>query len=126
MHRISETEFEKLVGQAIDALPDKYLSRIQNLVFVAENNPSPEQRQRLHLHNGQTLYGLYEGIPLTQRGNNYSMVLPDKITIFKEPLEYSSSNLSDLTEQVRHTVWHEVAHYFGLDHDQIYRLDGTR
>lgn len=126
MHRISESEFEKLVGKAIDSLPDKYLSRIQNLVFVAENNPSPEQRLRLHLHNGQTLYGLYEGIPLTQRGNNYSMVLPDKITIFKEPLEYSSLDLDDLTERVRHTVWHEVAHYFGLDHDQIYRLDGTK
>lgn len=126
MYRVSESEFEKLVGEAIDALPDKYLKRIQNVVFVAENNPTPEQRLRLHLHDGQTLYGLYEGIPLIQRGNNYNLVLPDKITIFKEPIEFHAHDQENLREQVRHTVWHEVAHYFGLDHDQIYRLDGTR
>jgi predicted Zn-dependent protease with MMP-like domain len=126
MHRVSQQEFESIVGEAIDALPDKYLDRIHNVVFVSEDNPSPAQRQKLHLHDGQTLYGLYEGIPLTPRGSNYNLVLPDKITIFKHPLEWSASSLDNLKEQVRHTVWHEVAHYFGLDHDQIYQLDGTR
>lgn len=125
MYRVSQSEFESLVADAIDALPDKYGKRIHNVVFTAEDNPSAEQRQKLHLHNGQTLFGLYEGIPLPARGSNYNLVLPDKITIFKEPLEWFASNHTDLKEQIRHTVWHEVAHYFGLDHDQIYRLDGT-
>jgi predicted Zn-dependent protease with MMP-like domain len=125
MYRVSQEEFESFVGEAIDSLPEKYLQRIHNVVFTSEDNPTPHQRQKLHLHNGQTLYGLYEGIPLTARGTNYNLVLPDKITIFKQPLEWSSASQSDLKERIRHTVWHEVAHYFGLDHDQIYQLDGT-
>jgi predicted Zn-dependent protease with MMP-like domain len=125
MHSVSQQQFDDLVSEAIDSLPDKYLERLHNIVFVSEDNPTPEQRTKLHLHNGQTLYGLYEGIPLTARGSGYNLVLPDKITIFKEPIEWSSANLEDLKENIRHTVWHEVAHYFGLDHDRIYLLDGT-
>lgn len=125
MFRVSEEEFEDLVNDALDSLPEKYISRLNNVVIVTENEPSPEQRTKLHLHNGQTLYGLYEGIPMTKRGSNYNMVLPDKITIFKLPLEYNSHNLNELKERVRHTLWHEIAHFFGLGHDAIYRRDGT-
>ena len=125
MTHISEQEFEELVSQALDSLPEKYVSRINNVAIVTENNPSPEQRQKLHLHNGNLLFGLYEGIPLTQRGNNYTFVVPDKITIFKDPIESVSHNHEDLKERVRHTLWHEIAHFFGLGHDAIYKRDGT-
>ncbi|MCA9342684.1 metallopeptidase family protein [Candidatus Saccharibacteria bacterium] len=125
MFRVSQSEFEELVNKAIDALPKKYLARLNNVVIVTEDEPTPEQRIKLHLHNGQTLYGLYEGIPMTQRGTNYNMVLPDKITIFKLPIEYGANNYTELQEQVRHTLWHEVAHFFGLNHDAIYQRDGT-
>lgn len=119
----SDKEFEKIVGKAIDAVPEKYYKKIQNLAFVVEDEPTPEQRRKLQLHSGMTLFGLYEGIPLTRRGAGYNLVLPDKITIFKKPAEMASNTIEELTEHVKHTVWHEVAHYFGLDHDRIYELE---
>ena len=126
MFKVTHGEFEELVNQALDSLPKKYISRLNNVVIVAEDNPTPQQRRKLHLHNGQLLFGLYEGIPMTRRGNNYSFVLPDKITIFKEPLEHIAHNYEHLKEEVRHTLWHEIAHFFGLGHDAIYKRDGTK
>ncbi len=125
MFIVTNKEFEALINQSLDELPKKYVTRLDNLAITVEDEPSEEQRQKLHLHFGQTLYGLYEGIPLTQRGIGYNLVLPDKITIFKKPLEQSSSSYDDLKAQVKHTLWHEIAHFFGLDHERIYRLDGT-
>lgn len=122
MH-LSHDEFEQIVSQAIDAIPDRYFENLKNVAFVIENNPSLEQRQKLNLRGDQTLFGLYEGIPLTKRTNNYSFVLPDKITIFKEPIESISATIEDISAQVNKTVWHEVAHYFGLDHDKIDALE---
>ncbi len=125
MFTVDDETFDKIVGAGIDALPEKYLSRLDNVAFVVESEPTIEQRQRMRLMPYQTLFGLYEGIPMTKRGSNYNLVLPDKITIFKKPLEHASADLADLKERVRHTVWHEVAHFFGLEHQQIHRLDGT-
>jgi predicted Zn-dependent protease with MMP-like domain len=70
-----------------------------------------------------TLLGLYEGIPLPSRGDGYSGVLPDVITIFKRPHEATAAGLEGLRREVHQTVWHEVAHYFGLDHGQIHSLE---
>jgi predicted Zn-dependent protease with MMP-like domain len=70
----------------------------------------------------QTLYGLYEGVPLPQR-QGMTHYGPDKITIFKGPMQEDAESLDDLREMVRHTLWHEVAHYFGLNHDQIHELE---
>jgi predicted Zn-dependent protease with MMP-like domain len=120
MFQVSQKRFEDFIAAALDALPERYQKHLNNVVIVAEDDPSPEQRVKLHLHDGMTLFGLYEGIPLTQRGNGYSMVLPDKITIFKNPSEASAQSEHQLIEQVRHTVWHEVAHYYGLDHIDIH------
>lgn len=123
MFVVTETEFQKIVSAAIDDIPPQYASHIKNLAFVVEDEPSEYQRQRLELLRGQTLYGLYEGIPLTKRGAGYNLVLPDKITIFKKPIEMTSTTHEELVEQVRHTLWHEVAHYYGLDHEQIHSLE---
>jgi predicted Zn-dependent protease with MMP-like domain len=120
---ISDKDFEKIVADSLDNIPDKYYERIKNVVFVVEDQPSQEQRQKLKLACNQSLYGLYEGIPLTSRGNNYNLVLPDKITIFKLPILFHSASLDDLKALVDNTVWHEVAHYFGLDHSQIHKLE---
>lgn len=125
MYSVTNQEFESLIGQALDSLPNKYIKRLSNVAIIVEDDPSPEQRSQLHLHNNQTLFGLYQGIPLTTRGANYNLVLPDIITIFKNPLESSVNNLEELKESIRHTLWHEIAHFFGLDHDRIYKLDGT-
>lgn len=119
MYKVTQKEFEGFIGEALDALPKRYQEHLNNVVIVAEDDPSSQQREKFHLYNGRTLFGLYEGIPLTRRGNNYSGVLPDKITIFKNPTEESAHDKASLKEQVHHTVWHEVAHYYGLDHFDI-------
>lgn len=123
MIEITSSHFEQIVADAIDAIPEPYGSNIQNLVFVVEDIPNHEQRLKLQLHPNETLFGLYEGIPLPARGSNYNLVLPDKITIFKRPLELSSNDLEDLKAKVHHTIWHEVAHYYGLGHDKIHELE---
>lgn len=123
MIHVTDEEFEQIVKEAIDDIPEKYAKHIENLAFVVEDEPSEEQRQRLKLHPGSSLYGLYEGVPLTRRASNYNLVLPDKITIFKKPIEQACQTMEQLEVQVRHTIWHEVAHYYGLDHDQINRLN---
>jgi predicted Zn-dependent protease with MMP-like domain len=123
MFTVSDKDFEEIVADAIDNIPSKYATHLKNLAFVVADVPSAAQRQRLHLHNNQTLFGLYEGVPLTQRGSGYNLVLPDKITIFKQPIEWTVNSRPELVEQVKHTLWHEVAHYYGLDHGRINELD---
>ncbi len=123
MIQVSDDEFQAIVTDAIDKIPEKYASHIKNLAFVVEDEPSEYQRHKLELLRGQTLYGLYEGVPLTKRGAGYNLVLPDKITIFKRPMEWTSNSHAELVEQVKHTLWHEVAHYYGLDHSQIHDLE---
>ena len=119
---VNENEFEKLVSEAIDSLPSQYIDNMKNVAIVVEDEPSQEQRTKMHLVGGVTLFGLYEGIPLTQRGGNYSLVLPDKITIFKNPILYSSNSLDELKNQIKRTVWHEIAHHYGLDHKDMQKL----
>lgn len=119
MFIVSQQQFEDLVAVAMDALPKRYQKHLNNVVIVVDDLPTQEQRQKQKLGPHQSLLGLYEGIPLTSRGNNYSLVLPDKITIFKKPIEHMSSSLEELSEQIRHTLWHEIAHYYGLNHHDI-------
>lgn len=122
---VTQEQFEAIVAEAIDALPEKYARRLENVVFVTADAPTQEQRDKMRLRKYETLFGLYEGIPQIARGANYTMVLPDRITIFKLPLTNASRNLDELKERTRKTVWHEVAHHFGLGHDQIHQLGGS-
>lgn len=123
MIAVSEAEFARIASAAIDSLPRQYIENMNNVAIVVEDEPSEEQRQRLHLVDGVTLFGLYEGVPLTNRGGNYSLVLPDKITIFKNPICELSNTKAELQEQVQRTIWHEIAHHYGLDHDRIDELE---
>lgn len=124
MRTISQKEFEKLVSEAIDGIPELYQKYLQNMAFIVEDEPSPEQRQQLHLGPDGLLFGLYEGVPLPARQGT-TKLLPDKITLFKKPLEAVSTSKKELREQIRHTIWHEVAHYYGLDHDRINHLENN-
>lgn len=123
---LSDDEFSKLVGEALDELPAKYTDRLDNVAIVYADEPTPLQRQKLRLRCDQTLFGLYEGIPLTQRGSGYNLVLPDKITIFKLPMLATSPDLAALRAQIKHTLWHEIAHHFGLNHHRIHQLEDRR
>jgi predicted Zn-dependent protease with MMP-like domain len=119
---LSDEEFEELLREAIDRIPPPYSERLQNVAFILEDEPTPEQRIRLNLYPDETLFGLYEGVPLPQRGGSLKL-LPDKITIFKRPLLAVSPNLPVLRENIGRTVWHEVAHYYGLNHKRIHELE---
>lgn len=123
MIKISDSAFETLISEVMDELPQEYIFNMKNVVVTYADLPTNEQRQKHNLQKNQTLYGLYEGIPLTQRGAGYSMVLPDKITIFKEPISRASHSESELREQVKHTLWHEIAHHYGLDHSRIAEIE---
>lgn len=119
---VSDKEFEKLIGEAIDNIPELYRNRIENVAFILEAEPTPQQRQKLNLYPNESLYGLYEGVPLPLRGGHLKLI-PDKITLFKNPLLSASTNMGSLRRNIGHTVWHEVAHYFGLDHKRIHELE---
>ena len=105
---------------ALAALPRQFADRLTNVDFVVLNGPSRLDRRRLGLGNG-SLYGLYEGLPLTKRDSSYDQVTPDRITIFWGALVRDFADDGRLAEQVEKTVYHEIAHYFGLDEDDLHR-----
>lgn len=129
MIKITDKQFDKMISDAMDSLPQQHIAGLQNVVITYADEPSKEQRQKLKLRSNETLYGLYEGIPLTGRPaadsifNASAMRLPDKITIFKLPILRSAKTIQEAQEQVRHTLWHEIAHYYGLDHTRIHELE---
>lgn len=122
MITISTEEFDKLASLAIDSLPKQYTDNMNNVAIIVENDPTKEQLTRMHVLDNQLLYGLYEGIPLTVRNNGYNLVSPDKITIFKNPICQNSTDINNLKEQIKRTIWHEIAHHYGLNHEQMNKL----
>lgn len=108
-----EAQFERLVDMAIAELPPDIRDEMSNVAVVVEDEPP----------RGQRLLGLYRGVPLTRRGWNYSGALPDKITIYRGPLErLYGADPEQLRLQVRHVVWHEVAHHFGISDERLVEL----
>ncbi len=122
MVQVSDEEFQRLIDEALGELPGEHVKNIKNIAILYEDQPTPQQREKLHLRGNQTLLGLYEGTPLPQR-QGMTRVLPDKITLFKLPLAYHANTIVELKEQIKHTLWHEIAHYYGLDHDRIRELE---
>ena len=122
MIEVSDEEFQKLIDQALSELPGEHVKNIANVAILYENVPTHEQRQKLMLRNDQTLLGLYEGVPLSER-QGMTQIYPDKITLFKGPLSMHANSEAELKEQIRHTLWHEIGHYYGLDHDRIRELE---
>jgi predicted Zn-dependent protease with MMP-like domain len=126
MLEISDEQFDQAITTALDELPQSYVDNMKNVVIVMADDPTQEQRSKLKLRCHETLFGLYEGIPLTQRGAGYNLVLPDKITLFKNPLMLASLDLGHFKKQVKHTLWHEIAHHYGLGHDNIHEIENTK
>jgi len=121
---LSNEEFENLVKEGIDAIPEKFLKLLKNVEIVVEDNPTPFQIEKLRLR-GALLFGLYEGIPQTKR-EQYAQVLPDKITIFKNPIEQAYQTPEAIKQAVKDTVWHEIAHHFGMDEHQVRQAEQKR
>lgn len=122
MFDISDERFQQLIDVAFDKLPPEHRDNVKNVAILYENEPTPEQRVKLQLRHDQTLLGLYEGVPLSQR-QGMTRVYPDKITLFKGPLTRGVQNENELLAEIYHTIWHEIAHYYGLDHEHIYDLE---
>jgi predicted Zn-dependent protease with MMP-like domain len=114
--------FEVLVAEALDGLPADIQQKLDNVEVVVEWRPSPAQLRSLGLGPGGTLFGLYEGVPLTQRTSGYNLVLPDKITIFRQPIEDYCRSDDQVKQVVRRTVLHELAHHFGISDDRLHEL----
>jgi len=110
---MERNDFEKLVEEAIAEIPDKFLAQLKNVAIVIEEEPSEEQLQKLKLRKDLMLLGLYEGVPLTRRNASYGMVLPDKISIFKNSIELTAPTPAEIKKLVQDTVRHEIAHHFG-------------
>lgn len=107
----------------MDELPQEYIRGLKNVAIVMADEPDEHQRAKLKLRGDQLLLGLYEGVPLTARGGNLSGFYPDKITLFKFPILMVAHDEHSLFEQIKRTLWHEIAHYYGLDHDRIDYLE---
>ncbi|MDW8047036.1 MAG: metallopeptidase family protein [Chloroflexota bacterium] len=121
--RARRARFRRLVREAVASLPPELLARIENVDIVVEQRPTAADRKLAGVPPGQLLLGLYHGIPLPQRGTQgYNLVPPDKISIYQEPIEAICRTDDEIREQVRITVLHELAHYFGIDDDRLEEL----
>lgn len=109
---MTHSEFEKLVERALTDLPENIRRAIDNAAIVIEDKPS-----------GKGFLGLYEGVPKTIWGRGFGQILPDKITIFKEPIEKVASLPEEIAQIVKIVVWHEVAHHFGFDEKEVKKLE---
>lgn len=115
-------EFEKLVEEGFLLLPEKFRARIKNVALLVEDEPSQEVRELEGLADDETLLGLYQGIPATVRGDTYGMgpTLPDTITLYQLPIEEAAyEDGDDIRKVIAETIWHEYAHYFGMDEDEV-------
>src|SRR5437867_12103871 len=110
--------FIQLVRRALADLPSPYRDWLENIEVVVEPRPRAHQLREAGVGRGEVLFGLYEGVPLTERGSDYGMVLPDKISIFQEPLEQECQSEAELVDEVRLTVLHELAHHFGTSDEE--------
>src|SRR5919112_2300269 len=110
---VSRERFEVLVGEALDAIPSELTALIDNCVVLVEEEP-PE--------DDPDLLGLYDGTPLTERDSSYSLVAPDRITLFRGPLLEMCEDEAEVVDEVRITVVHEIAHHFGIDDDRLHAL----
>ena len=115
--------FHRLVEEALDTLPGEIRVQMHNVTVIVEDEPSPAQIHDAGLDASQdTLFGFYEGSPLPSRGHDFAMALPDRITLFYRPLIETFRCPSEIREEIRRTVVHEVAHFLGLDDDEVERL----
>jgi predicted Zn-dependent protease with MMP-like domain len=120
---MTRSEFRALVDEALRTIPQDFRDALQNLAIVIEDVPSPAQLEDVGLAAPDTLLGLYEGIPLTERQWAHGNVLPDKITLFQQPIEDASEDEDDLVIAVGETLIHEIGHYFGLSEEEIEEIE---
>src|SRR5271157_4399680 len=123
---MTPAEFDRLVAAAYARIPARFRKRLKNIALVVEPEPVPAQLARGRAPRGSTLLGLYEGRPLTRRSVFEPYAMPDRITIFQGPHERLARGPEHLAKLVEDTVWHEVAHYFGLNEREVRAAERRR
>lgn len=119
MIKVTPEEFHEMMEEAIETIPQEFKDKIDNLAFIVEPFPSEDDLDRLELSDRYSLLGLYSGIPYTGRSTLYAGVTPDRIILFQENIQMRCNTIPQLKEMIRETVVHEVAHYFGMNEDEV-------
>ncbi len=117
--RLGRAEFEKLVAQAAESLPEHFLRRLENVDVVVEDEPTAEDLELAGVEQDGTLLGLYHGVPQSQRGPWYGNILPDRIVIYQRPIEAVARDRREIRKEIRITLMHEIGHHFGLAEDDL-------
>jgi len=121
-----QADFEKLVQKAVLELPDHIRQKMDNVEIVIEKEASLEQLDGVGLKSADSLLGLYQGVPQTTWGRGFGNILPDKISIFQQPIEKLAKSEKEIVDLVKNTVWHEIAHHFGFSEKGIKLLEQKR
>ena len=124
---MNRAEFEQLVSMAVGVLPDEFTAKLENIDIVVQDWPTVDQLRQAGLRHGQMLLGLYEGVPLTKRGQHYGLVPPDKITIFQKPIEAKCGQRgTEIAAEIARVVKHEIAHHFGISDARLDQIEKER
>ena len=119
MREMTRERFTALVEEALREIPRRFRDAMKNVAVVVEDEPSQDLLDDLEMEPDDTLFGLYQGTPLTERDANYGNTLPDRISIYQLPIEEACEDEEDVRQCVAETVIHEFGHYFGLSEEEI-------
>ncbi len=122
---MTKEKFEEVVKEGIKAIPKRFLEKLNNVNICIEEEPTPYQLKKLKAEKGSLIFGLYQGIPQTKRGY-YGQVLPDKITIFRGPIEQVAHSEAEIKKIVKNTIWHEIAHHFGMSEERVRKAESRK
>jgi predicted Zn-dependent protease with MMP-like domain len=120
---VDRASFERLVADALATVPRRFRAAMRNMAIVVEDEPSPELLEEMEIEPPDTLFGLYQGTPLTERHWDYGNTLPDRILIFQGPHEREAETEDDLIVSIGETLIHEIGHYFGLSEEEIEEIE---
>jgi len=115
--------FERRVAEALASIPRQFRDAMQNIAIVVEDEPSPDLLDEMEIEPPDTLFGLYQGTPLTERTSSYGNTLPDRVLIFQGPHERETEDEDDLIVCIGETLIHEIGHYFGLSEEEIEEIE---
>lgn len=115
--------FERLVEEALQTIPGRFRREVRNVAVIVEDEPSPELLEEMGIEPPDTLFGLYQGVPLTERSWSPASALPDRIVIYQRPIEWACENEEEIVGTIGETVIHEFGHYFGLSEEEIEEIE---
>jgi predicted Zn-dependent protease with MMP-like domain len=120
---VTRERFTELVEEALREIPRRFRKAMKNVAVIVEDDPPPHVLEEMEVEPGDSLFGLYQGTPLTERGWGYGNTLPDRISIYQNPIEDACEDDDEIRDCVAETVIHEFGHYFGLSEEEIEEIE---